>query len=201
MPGLITRGILYLLAAIFLGELVCRELDLVGPSRAFTEYGNVQIAQSVFLFAGSLLLFLKSWRDEGCRQLALSMGLFFAVLFIRENDQPLELFLPDGAWKYVAAPFGIALFAYLWKQREAVRRQLTHWSRSFGFGVMVSGFVVLVFSRLIGRKELWMQLMSEHFHRSVKNAAEESVELVALALILIAIVEFFFSRQVRPGSE
>lgn len=195
MPGLIIRGLVYLLAAIALGLLFVTEPELARTWRPYTEYGYVQVAQSVLLAAGSLLLFLKAWRDITYRQLALCMGLFFLVLFIRENDQPLELFLPHGAWKYVALPVILALLASLWKFRTAIIEQLLEWSRSFSYGVMLSGFVVLVFARLFGRRELWLALMGDNFQRVVKNAAEEGVELLALGLIFIAIVEFFFTRR------
>ena len=195
MPGLIIRGILYVAAALFLGVMINLEPELARSWRPFTEYGYVQVAQSVSLCTGSLLLFLKAWREESYRQLAISMGLFFLVLFIRENDQPLELFLPHGAWKYIATPFVIALLVYLWKQRDRVREQLLDWSRDFSYGVMLSGMFVLVFARLFGRKDLWLQLMGDNFQRVIKNAAEEGVELLALGLIFIAIIEFFFSRR------
>ena len=195
MPGLIIRGILYLLAALFLGELFASEIELARGWRPFTEYGYVQVVHSVLLCTGSILLFLKAWRDERYRQLAISMGLFFVVLSIRENDQPLELFLPHGAWKYIALPFVIALLAHLWNQRYAIREQLLDWSRTFSYGVMLSGMFVLVFARLFGRQEIWAQLMGENYQRVIKNAAEEGAELLALGLILIAIIEFFFSRR------
>jgi uncharacterized membrane protein YdjX (TVP38/TMEM64 family) len=67
------------------------------------------------------------------------------------------------------------------------------------FGILLSGFVALTFSRLFGRKHFWLQLTEEDNFRTVKNAAEEGVEVLALGLILISIVEFFIAR--RPSTD
>jgi len=199
MLGVLTRGLIYLLAAIFLGEMILWELALVKDQDVFTEYGYVQLAQSCFLLASTTLLFLHAYRAERYRQLSVCMALFFLSLLIRENDQPLELFLPHGAWKYIVV-IPIAAFAfYFWKNHKHVGRQLVTYSHTMSFGMLLSGFVVLTFSRLFGRKHFWQQLMGEDFLRTVKNAAEEGVEFLALGLILISIVEFFVAR--NPNSD
>ena len=199
MLGVLTRGLIYLLAAIFLGEMILWELALVKDQDVFTEYGYVQLVQSCFLLASTTLLFLHAYRAERYRQLSVCMALFFLSLLIRENDQPLELFLPHGAWKYIIVIPAIVLVFYFWKNRKHVGRQLVNYSHTMSFGILLSGFVALTFSRLFGRKHFWQQLMGEDFLRTVKNAAEEGVEFLALGLILISIVEFFVAR--NPNSD
>lgn len=194
MPSVLIRGLIYLLFAIFLGELVYWEIVPARSWKPFTEYGYVQLIQSFFLFMMIALLFLSARLTERYRQLSVCMGLFFLGLLIRENDQPLELFLPHGSWKFIVVIPLVVLIAYFWKNRGRVTQQLTAYSHTFSFGVLLSGFVTLVFSRLFGRNRFWHQLMGEDYFRTVKNAAEESVEVLALGLILIAIVEFFIAR-------
>jgi hypothetical protein len=43
--------------------------------------------------------------------------------------------------------------------------------------------------------------MGDDYFRIVKNAAEESVEVLALGLILISIVEFFVAKDPNTGQE
>ena len=201
MLGVLTRGLIYLLAAIFLGELIRWELVLAKNQSSFTEYGYVQLAQSFFLLAATTLLFLHAYRAERYRQLSVCMALFFLGLLIRENDQPLELFLPHGAWKYIVVVPIVVLVFYFWKNHKQVGRQLVTYSHTMSFGILLSGFVALMFSRLFGRKHFWQQLMGEDYFRTVKNAAEESVEVLALGLILISIVEFFVARNPNTDQE
>ena len=190
MRSLITRGILYILTATVLAELVRLELELNWGRMPFNEFGPVQVAQSLMLAIGVALLLIKYRRSGQYRELALCMALFFGILLIRENDQTLELFLPHGSWFYFAAVAMLALGVIFWRSRGTVIPQLLEYSRSLGFGVMLGGMTVLLFSRLFGRKSFWDALMGEGFQRAVKNAAEEGVELLAIGLMLAAIVEF-----------
>ena len=199
MSVFLLRGFFYFLAAVGLGLLFTNEPHLARDWRPFTEYGYVQIKQAALLLAASLLLFVKARLDNTLRQLAVSLALFILILFIRENDQPIELVLPHGSWKYVALPVVIMLLAYLWKNFGQVREQLLEWSRSFSYGVMLTGFTVLVFARFFGHGELWEHLMGDQFISKVKYAAEEGVELLALGLIFVAAVEFLlYHRSERP---
>ena len=190
MRSLITRGILYILAAGMLAELVRLELNMNWGRMPFNEFGPVQVAQSLMLAIGVVLLVFKYRRCDQYRELALCMALFFGILLIRENDQTLEVFLPHGSWFYFAVVVLFALGVIFWRSRNAVIRQLGDYSRSLGFGVMLGGMTVLLFSRLFGRRSFWDALMGEGFQRAVKNAAEEGVELLAIGLMLAAIFEF-----------
>ena len=194
MQAVVIRGVVYLLAALFLGELIRWELEYAKTWRPFTEYGYIQWMQSTFLFACTLLAFIKSRYSATYKELALCMALFMLVLFIRENDEPIELFLPHGSWKYIALLPAVYLITYAWKNWQEVVTQLTAYARTFSFGMMVSGFVVLMFSRLYGRNIFWEALMGDNFMLRVKLAAEEGVELLGVGLILMAVVEFVLIR-------
>ena len=194
MQGVLIRGGVYLLAALFLGELIRWELEYARTWRPFTEYGYIQWIQSACLFACALLAFFKSRYSATYKELALCMALVMLMLFIRENDEPIELFLPHGSWKYVALLPAIYLITYAWRNRGKVVEQMVAYARTFSFGMMVSGFVVLLFSRLFGRNIFWEALMGDDFMLRVKLAAEEGVELLAIGLILMAIVEFVLIR-------
>jgi len=190
MQAIIIRGVVYPLVAIALGEGVRLELELAADWRPFTEFGYLQITQSLFLFVCAAILTLQALRGTVYRELAVCMGLFFLALLIRENDQPLELILPHGSWKYFAAIPIIALLVYSWKNRHVLTAQARNYSGSFAFGVMLSGMLVLAFSRLFGRNSFWEQLMGDTYLRKVKMVAEEGTEFLALGMVLLAVVEF-----------
>jgi hypothetical protein len=81
-------------------------------------------------------------------------------------------------------------------------------SKTYGFAFFFSGLIILhVFSRLYGRKLMWIDLLRNthdqyviedngekvialrDFMRPVKDASEESIELLAYSIILIGVVE------------
>lgn len=199
MPTLWIRGIAYVLAAIVFGEGIRLEMELAADWRPFTEFGYLQVAQSLLLFGCAVLLFYQAWRGSAFRELAACLGLFFLILLVRENDQPLELFLPHGSWKYIALVPLAALVIKVWRNRRAVTAQVKEYAGSFAFGVMASGMLVLVFSRLFGRASFWEQLMGDGYIRKVKMVAEEGIEFLAMGMIFIAVFEFMLlSRAVSP---
>ena len=199
MPTLWIRGIAYLIAAIVFGEAIRLEMELAADWRPFTEFGYLQVAQSLLLFGCAALLFYQAWQGAAFRELAACLALFFLVLLVRENDQPLELVLPHGSWKFIALVPFLALLVYAWRKRRAVTAQVLEYAGSFAFGVMVSGMLVLVFSRLFGRASFWEQLMGDGYLRKVKMVAEEGIEFLALGMIFIAVFEFMlFSRAPKP---
>jgi hypothetical protein len=190
MPAIVLRGIIYLLIAIALGEGIRLEFELAADWRPFTEFGYLEMAQSLILFACTLVFAVQALRGTVYRELATCMSLFFLVLLFRENDQPLELILPHGSWKYFAAIPLIALLVYAWKNRRPLTVQAREYSRSFAFGVMLSGMLVLAFSRWFGRTSFWEQLMGDSYVRKVKMVAEEGIEFLALGMVLVAVGEF-----------
>jgi hypothetical protein len=192
VTGIFVRGFVYLLLGAAVAELLRLEANTLGIGLRFSEFGYTERLQTLFLFLMVVLLFFRVRRFPDYRQLAMCMAGAFSILLIRENDQILELFLPHGFWKYPAAVLAVALVVYFWRQREVVQEQLLRWARTPSFGVMLSGFVALVFSRLFGRSEFWQTLMGDGYMPAIKTVAEEGVELLAITIIFIAVVELAF---------
>ena len=198
MTGLFVRCFTYLLVVAALAEGLRLEAVLLDPTRAYSEFGYTEWAQSAILLLIVVLLAWRAARYVPVRELTVCMALFFAILLIRENDQTFELFLPHGSWKVFAGTVFVALVVYFVRHRSAVMEQLQAFSRSVSFGVMLCGFVVLVFSRMFGRTHYWEEVMEDNYMRLVKNAAQEGVELLAQGLFLVAVVEFVIVRGVVP---
>lgn len=104
MHTIAVRMILYILLAALAAQLAWAEVRYVTWRGPFTEWGFVQTMQSVFLAACMILLFRMARVRQQQASLAFLGALSMTILFIREQDQLLELFLPHGAWKFFALP-------------------------------------------------------------------------------------------------
>jgi len=194
-----TRLIVYVLLALAVVQLILFDIRSNGGAEgAFSEFGPVQITQSVLLALGALATIFAG-RGGGTRfpLLANCLALVFTMLFIRENDQVLELWLPHGVWKWPALVLALALLVYLARHWSAALAQLKALSETFCYGVFLLAFTTLVFSRLFGSGSFWELLMQERYWRPVKNAVEEGTELLALTLLTAAAVEFFLLQRRR----
>jgi hypothetical protein len=192
MTSILLRGFIYLLVAAAVSEVLFLEARTLPAERMYSEFGYAEWLQSLFLFLSVALLAYHARRAERWRALVNCMALAFGILLVRENDQVMELFLPHGSWKYLAGLLAAWAAVYFWRHRSAVAAQLNAYAATASFGVMIAGFVVMVFSRLFGRGDYWKTVMDEGYLRLVKNAVEEGVELLAITLIWVAVVELVF---------
>lgn len=183
------RVFTYMLFAALLAELMRWEALHLDRGRQYSEFGYTEPGQSLLLAAAIVLLVARLRAVEEFRQLAVCMALLFSILLIRENDQLLEVFLPHGIWKYFAAIPLVLGAGYFWKHRAAVSAQVAEYARTASFGVMLSAFVVLAFSRIFGRTGYWEVVMAADYIRVVKNAAQEGTEFLGLGLLLIGVIE------------
>ena len=191
MTAIFIRIVLYSLWAVVAAEVALFEARNVTWQDPFSELAYVEVLQTVLLAACAALLLLLSRLRPQQAQLALCGMLGFSILFVRENDQVLELFLPHGAWKWLALVLAGGLGWLFFRNRKVIVEQARSLSSSPAFGVYLAALTTLVFSRLIGRRVFWESVMGDHYLRLVKNAAEEGVELFALGLFLAATVEWF----------
>jgi len=179
---IIARAFLYILLAAAAAQLALIEVRHVTWRNPFHELGFVEIAQSLLLAASAILLFWMGHTRRHQAQLASCAALAMTILLIRENDYTLELFLPHGAWKWLALPVAGVLVWQCIRHRNALKTQLRSFSSALPFGVYLAGGSTLLFSRLFGNKVLWEAVMSERYFRAVKNAVQEGIELFALGL-------------------
>ena len=194
MAGSITRFLVrasvYIAVVVLVAELEFLEARLYHGERMYSEWGHIETAQSLVLLGCVIVSALTARIGAGWRELSVLLALGFSMLLIRENDQVLELFLPHGVWKYPAGLVFLVGAWYGWRHRVTVVEQLGRWSGTLSFGVMMSGFMVLLYARLFGRTSFWQAVMSEQYVRRVKNAAEEGTELMALAILAVAMGEW-----------
>lgn len=155
----------------------------------FKEDSLTERTQEVFLLIGVLLLAISSLRFEAFRYFNAILSLFFLTHFIRELDAILDSIF-DGLWQILAFSVVAVAIVVVVKHRKTFWNQVIEIQQQFAFGVFTIGlFVLHVFSRLYGKGDNWENLMGDDYLRSVKDASEESIELLGYTIILIAIIE------------
>jgi hypothetical protein len=194
MKHLLIRALVYLALITVVSQALFHEATTLDHYSMFSEWGHAEPLQSLTLFLCAVLLAIKCRLSPRNRELAVCMGLVFLAMLVRENDQHFEIMFPHGFWKFPAGMLLLLLGAYAWQFREALSEQMERFTRSLPFGLMMSGFLSMVFSRLFGRTEQWQAILGDGYIRAAKNAVEEGFEFFALSLLLIGIIEWFARR-------
>ncbi len=194
MVALAARFAVWVVITACVAQVIKIEATSLPVARMFSEWGYVESLQSLVLLLTVILLFTKRHLAPDARLLATLMAIGFAILLVRENDQVLEQWLPHGIWKYPAAVLAVMLAWLAWKGRATWPGQLKAFAQTPAFGMLSGGFLCLGFSRLLGRGSVWQAVMGETYQRQVKNAVEEGVELFALSLMLMAVIEWLLPR-------
>ncbi|MCE8020216.1 hypothetical protein HOP51_08850 [Halomonas sp. MCCC 1A11036] len=183
------RATLYilLLAALTQGTYL-EALHL--PTVRFSEYGFTELAQSVLLLMASLLLLYVRHSLKVMPTVTLLLFAFTFSSFIREQDYWLDTYVANHTWKVLVTLVIAPTLYWVARRRRRFVEEFRHYSNTFSFGMFAAGVLVTyVFSRLYGRTIFWQAVLEKNYVRDFKNAAEEVVELLGYALILIAIVE------------
>ena len=177
-------------AALAVGLMVfLAYIDISAAGRikdaSYTE--NLQETLLVFSF----IIFIYSAKKNNKRGLLLVAG-FFLCMFIREWDAVFdELF--HGAWKYIAIPTAIG-FTYF-ALREGLQKvwdDLAEFMSSKSYDIIVTGLIiVLVVSRLLGNRAVWMLMSGPDFKYVFKTFIEEGVELLGYMVIFAGSVRYY----------
>lgn len=156
----------------------------------FSETSLTELIQAALLLICTALMLVIRQRYRVLRSVSLLMAAFFAISFVRENDQWLDAYVFDGAWQCLVVLLALPALALVIRARRDFLEEFSLIANSLGFGLFASGFLTTyVFSRFYGRSELWQALMGEHYLRIVKDAAEEITELTGYSLLFFASVE------------
>lgn len=167
-------------------------LDVGVFHTAILETSFTEVAQELLLFACALI-FLRCSRVAGHKGFSVLGAGFFGCLLMRELD---GLFDPisHSAWCW---PFMLVLLLSLKVglapgNRADTVNALTRFIKTPAFGAMVSGGLVLVFSRVFGMGHLWHLILRDGYARLAKTMVEEGLELLAYTIWFSACVDHFF---------
>ena len=169
--------------------------DLLGAGNTLGERSLVELTQTGFLLASSASFAVLAWRCAQERRFALLASAFFMVMLLREQDAWLDVLIGHGAWKLLAVP--IALAALVWAAadwRASVGALLRFVSSRAGTLMLLGLAVLLCYSRLFGMTGHWTAVLGDGYVRTVKNAVEETTELLGYTFILAASVHYLVHR-------
>ncbi|MGJ7456408.1 hypothetical protein ACR80S_03885 [Halomonas sp. MA07-2] len=160
------------------------------PEVRFSEYGFTELAQSAVLLSASLLLLYTRQVLKVLPTVTLLMFGFVFASLIREQDYFLDTWVARHTWKVLVTLVIVPVLFWVIRERRRFVEEFASYANSFSFGFFAAGVLVTyVFSRLYGRGDFWEAVLQEHYVRTFKDAAEEVVELLGYALILIAVIE------------
>ena len=191
---MIIRVIIY--GAVLLGVTQVIFLDAFEQvdfelTHKYGEYSYTEWGQVIFLIMIISMFIWSAKLDKNNQAASIVVAGFFTMALIREFDMHLD-FVFDGLWQILAL---LTLLITLWlvyKRKAFFRDSINYFFRTTAFGFITAGFLTtFVFSRLYGRKEFWRQVMEDGYMRTVKNASEESIELLGYTIIFFGAIEYF----------
>lgn len=189
---ILARIVIYGLLMVLLNQLMFRDAAPQGLEMKFAEATFTEWTQQVILLLMTLIFAHCAYHFINMRCLSVLLSGFSLTGLVREYNNFFNEQVFDGAWQLLALLALGATGVLAWRHRANFWQHLENYYRSLSFGLLLAGFLTtFIFSRLFGRTVFWEALMEERYFRSVKNAAEESVELLGYGLLLVAAVEYF----------
>ena len=163
--------------------------DLLGTS----EYSPVEFIQVGILAICGLLY---AWVAANCpsqRPIAFTFGGMALTFFIRELDYFLDLYIAVNFWQVLLGIVLALLIAYTYRHRRRFRIAWLRLWPSPGMTLLFAGAtIIFAFAPLVAQETLWMSILGDDYHRVVKLAIEEFIELSAYFLWLIGTIEYTY---------
>jgi hypothetical protein len=186
------RLVAYGLLMILLIQLMTLDAGQQDVEMKFMESTFTEWTQQLCLFILAAIFAHCAYHYLQFRCLSILLAGMATIGLVREFNNFFKANVFDGAWQMVVFTVAIITSYFIWKNRQGFWSAFDQFRQSFSFGLMMAGFLItFIFSRLYGRHEFWITLMEDRYFRSVKNASEESIELLGYGLMLIASIEFF----------
>ena len=185
---------LALVAVFAVGLMVALAyIDISAAGRIKDASYTENLQETLLLVSSAIFIYLA--KKKKARGLLLVAG-FFACMFIREWDAVFdEIF--HGAWKYVAIPTAIG-FTY-WGLRDGMQKvwdDLAEFMKTRSYDVIVLGLIiVLVVSRLMGNRTIWLLMSGTDFKYVFKSFIEEGLELLGYMVIFAGSVRYYLENR------
>jgi len=164
-----------------------------GDTLGTSEYSPVEFIQVGILAICGLLY---AWVATNCpsqRPIAFTFGGMALLFVIREFDYFLDLFVTDNFWQVLFGIVLAVLIAYIYRHRRRFRIAWLRLWPSPGMTLLFAGAtIIFAFVPLVGHEPLWMSILGADYHRVVKLAIEEFIELSGYFLWLIGTIEYSY---------
>ncbi|RRO21866.1 hypothetical protein [Flavobacteriaceae bacterium 14752] len=156
------------------------------------ESNAIEFAQQSILLVTILIGFMSLAYSSQYKVFMSVLSLFIAMHLVREFDAWFDTQFPSLGWFPFVVLLAIIMLTILIKKFKSFLSQIKSLNNTLGFGILLISLANLhVFTRIYGKPSNWRNIMSDKYLYSVERASEESVELVAYMMILIAVVELF----------
>lgn len=181
----IVRALIYacLLALITVGTMRL-------PGESFYEGRIVEWLQFTFLaLSAAAFIHAASGKTEH-KAISLVLAGGMAIAGIRECDRFLDHLICDNFWKVGVTLFFIGISILIYKDHDRILEsvnKIIHWN---AFGILLSGFLVLLFSRLFGHNDYWTDLIGKTNQKIVLQVIEENTELLSYFIFLAGSLEY-----------
>ena len=164
-----------------------------GDELGTSEYSPIEIIQPGILIICGLLFAWVAANFPTQRPIAFLFGGLALMFAIRELDFFLDRMVMDNFWQLLIGIIAAFLIAYVYRQRRRFRIAWFRMWPSPGLTLLFAGAIVMFgFSLLVGHEPLWQAILGADYHRIVKLAVEEFIELSAYFLWLIGTIEYTY---------
>lgn len=156
------------------------------------ENNMIEYTQQSILCLAMLIGLFAAYYVKNFSVLMTALSLFISIHLIRELDAWFDGLFPKIGW----FPFVLLIltisFVVVIKNFNSFKLQLAQIKNTLGFGILVISLANLhVFTRLYGKPSNWENISGDHYLYSIERASEESVELIAYLMVLIAVTELY----------
>jgi len=160
----------------------------------FKEDRLVEWAQVGCLIISCLIYYIASKKHNDIKE-GFRILLLIALLgAVRELDRFFDHLLFEKAWQVLIAIISWYAIYNLWKNYQILKKQLHFFFNTRAFGLLFSGFLICIFSQVIGQKIFWKALMQEQYCRFAVRTVEECVEFFGYLIILMGTIELLFEK-------
>lgn len=184
------RSFIYLLCLAGVASLIQLEGFELQQNALYSEETLTEHMQDILTFLSAILFFYASRISSKLKVASVLLAALTAMMFVREFDTYLDMYVFDGAWQTIVYSILACTFVYLIRKRGTIFSSIQAYTQTPSYGICLSGLVTLLaFSRIMGRGEFWHSIMGESYVRIVKNIVEEGIETLGYTLILISAIE------------
>ena len=154
------------------------------------ETSLIEITQEILLLLMVGISFFCARRYTSYHRFNMLLGVVAFVSLIREFNNFLGEHLFSYAWSILVLIVLLPAAYYFLRNYQGLLRETERIAGTYAFGVLLSGGLVLhVFSRLYGLSIVWMDVMGDAYQRKIARISEESIELLAYAIVFVGVCE------------
>ena len=170
--------------AICLSWSVAFYLDVAVLGMRCAENAPVEWLQFALIAASGAMMAARAVRVSRGRAAFILASAFFFDMAIREQDALLDVLLWHGGWAWIVGIVTAVAFMLALRCRETLKEGLGEIRSSGRFLFLAAGLaVILVVSRIMGMKHVWMHLGDPAQLCKAKRVVEEGLELFGYMLI------------------